>query len=518
MSSSLELTGLWVGHYLLGGKKYPITADLVQAGQRLSGSMHDGQPDRECSTFEAACEGGLPPGADEQIEAKLREMVPDAPPGPVRYVSHLPAAAVLEGVRRGQTVSFLKTYQGTSFGGFKVGDKLVGFQKKNHAVHYEGQLNSNGLVIEGRWWIDADPAYATPRTEGLFTLRRVEDRETVTEAQASAQRTLGEGVNADDLDTAIAKFTEAIRLQPDFAEAYLHRGDAYENKDDLDHAIADYGEAIRLKPDLAEAYHGRGSAYRAQGQSEKAITDFQRFDELSDPEAVRQLFKKHVPEIADGVVEIKLVARIGGARTKIAVHSANPRIDAVGSCVGLDAMRIKSMVDDLNGERIDVIQWSESLQVIIPNALQPARTEDVFLYPRLGRAIVLVKKDQLPLAIGQRGQNVRLASKLVGWDIELMTTEELNEAIRRAQDWFGEIPGITDELVESCIQEGFLSYEDLTFLDPAELADLAGVTEKQAAAIILFAKKRAEPAEKEKRKQKSQDTPAPAHPWWKFWA
>jgi len=184
MSSSVEVTGRWVGHYLQRGQEYPITAELVQVGQRLSGSMHDRRPDRECSTFEAACEGGLPPGADEQIEAKLREMVPDAPPGPVRYVSHLPAAAMLEGVRRGQTVSFLKTYQGTSFGGFRVGDKLVGVQKEGHAVHYEGLLSANGLVIEGRWWIDADPVYATPRTEGLFTLRRSEEGETVSEAQA----------------------------------------------------------------------------------------------------------------------------------------------------------------------------------------------------------------------------------------------------------------------------------------------------------------------------------------------
>jgi hypothetical protein len=120
MSSPLKLTGRWLGHYLQRGQKYPITADLVQAGQRLSGSMHDGHPDRECSLFEAACEDGLAPGADEQIEARLRAMVPDAPAGPVRRVSHLPAASVLEGVRRGQAVSFLKTYQGASFGGYKA--------------------------------------------------------------------------------------------------------------------------------------------------------------------------------------------------------------------------------------------------------------------------------------------------------------------------------------------------------------------------------------------------------------
>jgi hypothetical protein len=113
-------------------------------------------------------------GTDEQIEAKLRQMVPAVRGAPIRYVSHLPTHSALEGRRTGQTVFFLKTYQGTSFGGYKVGDQLVGIQKDGHAVHYEGQLSPDGLVIEGRWWIDADPAYATRRTESTFLLRRWE--------------------------------------------------------------------------------------------------------------------------------------------------------------------------------------------------------------------------------------------------------------------------------------------------------------------------------------------------------
>src|SRR5439155_19583489 len=111
------------------------------------------------------------------------------------------------------------------------------------------------------------------------------------------------------------------------------------------------------------------------------------------------------------------------------------------------------------------------LQVLIPNALSPATVEEVFLYPRLGRAIVLVKEDQLSLAIGRRGQNVRLGSKLAGWDIEIMTHEELNESIDRAVTWFGERPGVTEKQVEVFIEEGFLSYDDLTFLEPAQLAE-----------------------------------------------
>jgi transcription termination/antitermination protein NusA len=145
--------------------------------------------------------------------------------------------------------------------------------------------------------------------------------------------------------------------------------------------------------------------------------------------------------------------------------------------------------------------------------LQPASIEEVFLYPRLGRAIVLVKEDQLSLAIGRRGQNVRLASKLVGWDIEIMTHDELNEGIDRAEGWFSELPNSSAEMVEAFIEEGFLSYDDLTFLEPAQLAELAGVTEEQAAEIIDYAEGAAERVEEEARIAKAAaDAAGPAEP------
>jgi hypothetical protein len=176
--SSTNLTGRWIGHYLQRGEQYPITADFLEEGEHLCGFMYDGKPDRDCSVFEAAAEDGMPPGMDEQIEAKLREMVPDAPAGPIRYVSHLPTNSILQGRRSGQTVSFLKGYEGTSFAGYQVGSHLVGIQKADHEVHYEGQLSSDGLVMEGRWWIDADPMHATPLTEGQFHLQRSQASET----------------------------------------------------------------------------------------------------------------------------------------------------------------------------------------------------------------------------------------------------------------------------------------------------------------------------------------------------
>jgi len=172
MSPAVDLTGRWVGHYRQHEHERPISAELLQQGQRFSGTMCDGQPQSEFTLFEMAQQAGLPPGADELIEAKLREDLPDARKGPIRYAAHLPANSILDGHWKGRVVYFRKTYQGSSFSGYKLGDKLVGVQRKGHAVHYEGELSPDGRLIEGRWWIDADAASGTYRADGTFVLRR----------------------------------------------------------------------------------------------------------------------------------------------------------------------------------------------------------------------------------------------------------------------------------------------------------------------------------------------------------
>jgi len=221
------------------------------------------------------------------------------------------------------------------------------------------------------------------------------------------------------------------------------------------------------------------------------------------PDFVRCLFENEIPEIADRTIEIKALAREAGYRAKIAVSSIDLKVDCVGACVGVRGSRIKNVVDELGGERIDIVRWNDSLQIMIPNALQPAQVDEVFLYPRLGRAIVLVKEDQLSLAIGRRGQNVRLASKLVGWDIEIMTIDELNEGIDRAQTWFVHLPGACDDLTERFIEEGFLSFDDLTFVEASELAELAGIDEDTAQDIIDYAEDAADRVDEEAREARA---------------
>jgi len=227
------------------------------------------------------------------------------------------------------------------------------------------------------------------------------------------------------------------------------------------------------------------------------------------PDLVRRLFEQEIPEIADGVIEIRAMAREPGYRTKVAVSSTDQRVDSVGACVGVRGNRIKNIVDELAGERIDIVRWSEDLQVLIPNALQPAEVEEVILCNMLGRAIVLVREDQLSLAIGRRGQNVRLGSKLCGLDIEIMTREELDEAIERAVVGFSSIEGVDESLSEKLVGEGYLSYDDLSVIEPDDLMEMGGLTMEQVDAIVAQAETKAEEAEhaaaEQRRRQREQD-------------
>ena len=223
---------------------------------------------------------------------------------------------------------------------------------------------------------------------------------------------------------------------------------------------------------------------------------------------VARLFEQEIPEIADGALAVRSTAREPGYRTKAAVTSSDQRVDCVGACVGVRGNRIKNIVDELAGERIDIVRYSDDMQVLIPNALQPAEVEEVILCTMLGRAIVLVREDQLSLAIGRRGQNVRLASKLCGWDIEIMTREELDEQIERAVGGFCRIEGVDESLAEKLVGEGFLSYDDLSIIEPDALMEMSGLSAEQVDSITQTAETMAQQAEaiaaEERRRQREQ--------------
>jgi N utilization substance protein A len=275
-------------------------------------------------------------------------------------------------------------------------------------------------------------------------------------------------------------------------------------------------EAILPKSEQipGETHHAnervRATVYEVKKQGSRVRVILSR----TKPQLVQRLFEQEIPEIAESVIEIRAISREPGYRTKVAVSSTDQRVDCVGACVGVRGNRIKNIVDELGGERIDIVRWSEDMQVLIPNALQPASTEEVILCQMLGRAIVLVQEDQLSLAIGRRGQNVRLASKLCGWDIEIMTREELDEQIEQAVMGFSSLEGVEAELAEKLVGEGFLSYDDLSVIEPDALMEMGGLSQEVVDHIVEQAEAKAAEAEaaanEQRRKQREADRLAAA--------
>ncbi|MBL8889384.1 MAG: transcription termination factor NusA [Planctomycetaceae bacterium] len=243
-----------------------------------------------------------------------------------------------------------------------------------------------------------------------------------------------------------------------------------------------------------EAYHPNQrieaivTDVRAQGSRVKVVLSRTR------PKLVQRLFEQEIPEIAEGIIKINAVSREPGHRSKVAVSSDDQQVDCVGACVGVRGSRIRTIKDELGGEQIDIVRWSSDPQTLITNALKPADVEEVILCQMLGRAIVLVKEDHLSLAIGKRGQNVRLASKLVGWDIEIMTQEELEKQIEKAVAGFCKIEGITEELANQLVGEGYLTYDDLSVIEPDDLMSMGELTEDQVDNIVTTAEEMAEAA------------------------
>jgi transcription termination/antitermination protein NusA len=179
------------------------------------------------------------------------------------------------------------------------------------------------------------------------------------------------------------------------------------------------------------------------------------------PDFIRRLFEQEVPEIAEEIIEIRALAREAGYRTKVAVASLDEKVDPVGACVGVRGSRIKNIVDELGGEKIDIVRWSDSSQVFITNGLMPAKVSEIALCFELGRATVVVDEDQLSLAIGKHGQNVRLAARLTGWDIDILTPDEYNQGVERLTKCVKSIEGADETLVDKLIALGIISILDL---------------------------------------------------------
>ena len=214
---------------------------------------------------------------------------------------------------------------------------------------------------------------------------------------------------------------------------------------------------------------------------------------------VRRLFEVEIPEVNDRVIEVRSIAREAGNRSKVAVSCGDASIDCVGACVGVRGARIRGIVEELAGERIDIVRWNDSLSILVPNALQPAEVEDVILCPMLGKVIVLVREDQLSLAIGKFGQNVRLASKLVGWDINVMTQDLLDQQLDKSIEAFCVIPEVTAELAENLVSQGLFTFDDLSVIEPDQLAEIGGLSDEDCDKIVEYADRESQRLEAEEK-------------------
>src|SRR5262245_5201676 len=207
----------------------------------------------------------------------------------------------------------------------------------------------------------------------------------------------------------------------------------------------------------------------------------------ADPQFVVKLFQLEVTEINDGTIEIKGIAREPGFRTKLAVHSRDEKVDPVGACVGLRGQRVKNIVRELNNEKVDIIKWDKDIKVYIANALAPAKLKQFEVDEPNRRVKVLVAPDQLSLAIGKRGQNARLTSKLTGWHVDIepeaVTQMGFEQKVAQAVDAIAAIPGLTREQADVLVHHGFLSLEDLLQAEYKDLADIPEIG-GQAGAVI----------------------------------
>lgn len=219
---------------------------------------------------------------------------------------------------------------------------------------------------------------------------------------------------------------------------------------------------------------------------------------------IRRLFEVEVPEVSERIIELKAMAREAGFRTKVAVASIDSKVDAVGACVGVRGSRIRNIVDELNGEKIDIVRWNESSQVLIQNALKPAEVAEISLCFELGRATVVVPDDQLSLAIGKRGQNVRLAARLTGWDVDILTPLEFNKGLDIMARTLETLDGVSEEMLDKLAALGIISVFDVEEIGEEFLVEQIGASEELAGQMTEAASARAKTVAEEQAREKAE--------------
>ncbi len=382
---------------------------------------------------------------------------------------------VLESMEQALKTAARRTY-GTKFIEATI-DRLTGEISLAHVrtVVEEVEDEENELTVEEGKVLEADAEIGSTFREPLpaITLDRV--------AAQTAKQVINQRIREAERAQVVAEYEPRVGEIVVGIVKRVERGNVYI---DLGR-----GEGVMYREDLLPRESFRqGDRVRTylrevRNQPKGALVYLSR----ADAGMVLKLFEQEVPEIQDGMVAIQAISRDPGSRSKIAVVSTDVGVDPVGACVGMRGARVQAVVNELHGEKIDIIEWTEDPAAFVINALAPAEVERVLVDEDSGLIEVAVAEDQLAIAIGRRGQNVRLASELTGWNIEIMTLgdekQKRTEEIQAAKDAFMAGLDIDEDFSLLLINEGFMSLSDLAYCDVAELTAIDGLEEELAQEI-----------------------------------
>jgi len=374
---------------------------------------------------------------------------------------------VLEAMEQALKTAARRTYPGKNV--VAEIDRTTGEIRLFHVrtVVEEVEEELNELTLDQGKELDANAEIGSEFREPLppITLGRIEAQ--------TAKQVINQKIREAERDRVIAEYEPRVGELITGIVKRVERGNVYV---DLGR-----GEAVMYREDLLPRETFRqGDRVRVylrevRNQSKGPLV----FVSRSDAGMVLRLFEQEVPEIQDGTVSIQAIARDPGSRSKIAVISTDPAVDPVGACVGMRGARVQAVVNELHGEKIDIIEWTDDSAAFVINALAPAEIERVLVDEATNTIEVAVSEENLAIAIGRRGQNVRLASELSGWKIELMSTgeekERRHEEVAKAKSVFMEGLDVDEDFAAVLVNEGFYSMEELAYCDVADIAGIEGL-------------------------------------------
>ncbi|NOR72394.1 MAG: transcription termination/antitermination protein NusA [Mariprofundaceae bacterium] len=348
-------------------------------------------------------------------------------------------------------------------------DRETGVISLNHVrtVVEEVEEEENDLTLEQGKELDADAEIGTEFRESLppIELGRI--------AAQTAKQVINQKIREAERDRVVEEYEPRVGEMITGIVKRVERGNVYV---DLGH-----GEAVMYREDLLprESYR-QGDRVRAylrevRNQPKGPLVFISR----SDAGMVQKLFEQEVPEIQDGLIAIQAIARDPGSRSKIAVISTDPSIDPVGACVGMRGARVQAVVNELHGEKIDIIEWTDDPAAFVVNALAPAEIDRVMVDEEKNTIEVACAEDNLAIAIGRRGQNVRLASELSGWNVEIMSTGEEQQKrtveVETAKADFQAGLDVDEDFASLLISQGFITLDDLAYCAVEDIASIEGL-------------------------------------------